>query len=114
MVEARGLKNSHFIGSTNPFCELKFDDREVVRTNVQNSTMDPQWNEALELMVYEPTTQSLQVRIKDHGFRSDKDLGQVKVALNTIQPDKVGFQKKKKKRSPSFYFISCFSSFTSQ
>jgi Ca2+-dependent lipid-binding protein len=65
LVEARNLKNTDFIGKSDPFAILfvRPIPSRMEKSKVISNNLNPIWNESFKLVVEDPDTQRLMIKV---------------------------------------------------
>jgi len=92
VLEARGLlaADQNIVGQksfSDPYCTLRMDGGEIVRTRTIASTLEPRWNTCVDFVIgrAEPVL-SLELWDADT-ISADDPLGSVRLRLGDLQPD---------------------------
>ena len=61
------MRKMDFLGQSDPYVKLKLTDDKAPskKTTVKFKTLNPEWNEEFKLVVRDPETQALQVKVFD-------------------------------------------------
>lgn len=61
------LKKKDFLGASDPYVKLKIteDKLPAKKTTVQYKTLNPEWNEEFSIVVKDPQSQALELRVYD-------------------------------------------------
>ncbi|KAJ8424861.1 hypothetical protein Cgig2_003148 [Carnegiea gigantea] len=67
VLRAMKLRKMDFLGQSDPYVKLKLTDDKAPskKTTVKFKTLNPEWNEEFKLVVRDPETQALQVKVFD-------------------------------------------------
>lgn len=67
VVRAIKLKKQDLLGASDPFVKLKLTDDKLPakKTTVKHKNLNPEWNEEFNIVVKDPQTQSLELRVYD-------------------------------------------------
>lgn len=67
VVRAMKLKKKDFLGASDPYVKLKIteDKLPAKKTTVQYKTLNPEWNEEFSIVVKDPQSQALELRVYD-------------------------------------------------
>jgi len=84
VLEAKNLKAGDIGGTSDPYCNIKFDDK-TEKTSTIKSTVNPVWNEKFKFAV-KTGNEILEIDIMDYDFMStDDSIGKVKVPLSLLR-----------------------------
>lgn len=67
VIRAMKLEKKDFMGSSDPYVKLKLSDDKLPmkKTTVRHKNLNPEWNEEFSLVVKDPETQSLEIKVYD-------------------------------------------------
>lgn len=67
VVRALKLKKKDFLGASDPYVKLKITEDKLLakKTTVQYKTLNPEWNEEFSIVVKDPQSQALELRVYD-------------------------------------------------
>ncbi|XP_024531943.1 dual serine/threonine and tyrosine protein kinase-like [Selaginella moellendorffii] len=78
VCSARGLMPRDGCGSASPYCMVSFDGQQV-KTQVRHRTLNPEWNETLDLNVEGDALQRSHVRVSVLNYTNRRPLGKIKI-----------------------------------
>ncbi|KAG2705972.1 hypothetical protein I3760_05G083300 [Carya illinoinensis] len=90
VVRALKLKKKDFLGASDPYVKLKITEDKLLakKTTVQYKTLNPEWNEEFSIVVKDPQSQALELRVYDWEQVGKHDkLGMAVVPLKELTPD---------------------------
>ncbi|KAI0499734.1 hypothetical protein KFK09_017942 [Dendrobium nobile] len=89
VVRALNLLKMDILGKSDPYVKLSLSGERLPskKTSVKMSNLNPEWNENFKLIVKDPQTQVLQLRLYDwEKVKSHDKLGMQVVSLNSLAP----------------------------
>ncbi|KAF5448977.1 hypothetical protein F2P56_029467 [Juglans regia] len=90
VVRAMKLKKKDLLGASDPYVKLKITEEKLPskKTSVQYKTLNPEWNEEFSIVVKDPQSQALELRVYDWEQVGKHDkLGMEVVPLKELTPD---------------------------
>ncbi|CAH2351101.1 tricalbin-3 [[Candida] railenensis] len=88
LLGADNLPSVDSNGKSDPLCVVKLDGVEVFKTNKKRRTLDPVWNEAVEIPVQSRSRQVIMLEVYDWDLTHDDELlGRAVLDLSTIDPN---------------------------
>lgn len=90
VLRATKLKKKDLLGASDPYVKLKLteDKAPSKKTTVKHKNLNPEWNEEFNLVVRDPQTQKLELRVYDWEQVGKHDkMGMNSVDLKELPPD---------------------------
>ncbi|XP_073012315.1 synaptotagmin-2-like [Typha latifolia] len=90
VVRANNLRKKDFMGKSDPYVKLKLLDDKLPskKTTVKRNNLNPEWNEEFNLVVKDPETQSLELRVYDwEQVGKHERMGVNIIQLKDLTPD---------------------------
>lgn len=90
VLRATKLRKMDFLGQSDPYVKLKLTDDKAPskKTTVKFKTLNPEWNEEFKLVVRDPETQALQVKVFDWDqVGKHEKMGKNAIPLIDVKPD---------------------------
>ncbi|GAB2267877.1 Arf guanine nucleotide exchange factor syt1, variant 2 [Dionaea muscipula] len=94
VLRAAKLKKKDLLGASDPYVKLKLteDSAPSKKTTVKHKNLNPEWNEEFNLVVRDPQTQALELRVYDWEQVGNHDkMGMNMVALKDVVPEEPKF-----------------------
>ncbi|KAL2346043.1 hypothetical protein Fmac_000043 [Flemingia macrophylla] len=94
VIRAMKLKKKDLLGASDPYVVLKLieDNLASKKTTVKHKNLNPEWNEEFSLIVKDPETQSLEIRVYDWEQVGKHDkMGMNRIPLKEVVPDEPKF-----------------------
>ncbi|CAG8588792.1 5461_t:CDS:2 [Ambispora gerdemannii] len=82
IVEAKNLKDTDFIGKSDPYVELWIEKGYKQKTTVKDGTLNPVWNEDFKFNIHGEHT--LHLKVLDKDITEDDKIGEAKVDLKEV------------------------------
>ncbi|XP_041015936.1 synaptotagmin-1-like [Juglans microcarpa x Juglans regia] len=92
VVRAMKLKKKDLLGASDPYVKLKLTDDKLPakKTTVKHKNLNPEWNEEFNIVVKDPQTQSLELRVYDWEQVGKHDkMGMNVVPLKELSPEEL-------------------------
>ncbi|KAG6709254.1 hypothetical protein I3842_06G122700 [Carya illinoinensis] len=92
VVRAMKLKKKDLLGASDPYVKLKLteDKLPAKKTTVKHKNLNPEWNEEFNIVVKDPQTQSLEIRVYDWEQVGKHDkMGMTVVPLKELSPEEL-------------------------
>ena len=84
-ISASNLKNADRLGTSDPYCKVIVDGREIGRTDVIMNNLNPKWTAAFEIRLFDVRCSSLSLEVYDKDFLSEDDfLGKIVVSPDAL------------------------------
>lgn len=67
VVRATKLRKKDLLGASDPYVKLKLTEDKLLskKTTVKHKNLNPEWNEEFDIVVKDPETQALEIRVYD-------------------------------------------------
>ncbi|KAG6651587.1 synaptotagmin-1-like [Carya illinoinensis] len=92
VVRGMKLKKKDLLGASDPYVKLKLteDKLPAKKTTVKHKNLNPEWNEEFNIVVKDPQTQSLEIRVYDWEQVGKHDkMGMTVVPLKELSPEEL-------------------------
>ncbi|XVF44874.1 hypothetical protein PTKIN_Ptkin02bG0158400 [Pterospermum kingtungense] len=90
VVRAMKLKKKDLLGASDPYVKIKLTEDKLTskKTTVKHKNLNPEWNEEFDIIVKDPQTQALEVRVFDWEQVGKHDkMGMNVVPLKELTPE---------------------------
>lgn len=87
ILSAEGLKSVDSNGKSDPFLSVKLDGVEIYKTDKKRKTLDPVWNESVDIPLMSRSRQIVLLEVYDWDLTHKPDLlGRINLDMSTIEP----------------------------
>lgn len=87
ILSAEGLKSVDSNGKSDPFISVKLDGVEIYKTDKKRKTLDPVWNESVDLPLMSRSRQIVLLEVYDWDLTHKPDLlGRINLDMSTLEP----------------------------